>query len=106
MFFKKSHCFSKTLEKVLKSLNDILLSNLSSNFYIHFLAKFVSVGWGSKETQFHGSEGKDARSKKEIQSTLADWDDRMTRITWRADGLFFAINTVEPNQGMLHNFFY
>ena len=24
----------------------------------------VTVGWGSKETQFHGSEGKEARSVK------------------------------------------
>ncbi|KAK4012972.1 hypothetical protein OUZ56_025220 [Daphnia magna] len=62
-------------------------------------AKFVSVGWGSKETQFHGSEGKDARSKKQIDCSLADWDDRATRIVWRADGLFFAVNAVEPNTG-------
>ena len=26
--------------------------------------KFVNVGWGAKETQFHGSEGKAARAKK------------------------------------------
>ncbi len=72
-------------------------------FIIIFIAKFVSVGWGSKETQFHGSEGKDARSKKKIESTLADWDDKETRVVWRADGLFFAINAVEPSLGSFKN---
>lgn len=62
----------------------------------------MSVGWGSKETQFHGSEGKNARSKQEIESTLAEWDDRKTRIVWRADGLFFAVNAVEPNLGKVN----
>jgi len=29
--------------------------------------KAVTVGWGSEETQFHGSEGKDAwKTKKEV----------------------------------------
>lgn len=26
--------------------------------------KFITVGWGKKETQFHGSEGKQAAHKK------------------------------------------
>ena len=26
--------------------------------------QFVNIGWGAKETQFHGSEGKAAREKK------------------------------------------
>jgi len=28
-------------------------------------AQLISVGWGRKETQFHGSEGKSAASRKE-----------------------------------------
>lgn len=28
--------------------------------------EFVNVGWGKKETQFHGSEGKHARVKTEV----------------------------------------
>lgn len=28
--------------------------------------QFVTVGWGKKETQFHGSEGKQARIKNEV----------------------------------------
>lgn len=33
----------------------------------HFVCvagKFITVGWGKKETQFHGSEGKQAAQKK------------------------------------------
>ena len=34
------------------------------------LAKFVTVGWGKKETQFHGSEGKEAAKRKvEVSET-------------------------------------
>lgn len=31
---------------------------------IMFLAKPINVGWGKKETQFHGSEGKEAAKAK------------------------------------------
>lgn len=31
---------------------------------ICFAGKFITVGWGKKETQFHGSEGKQAAQKK------------------------------------------
>ncbi len=74
---------------------------METSFSLYILAKFVSVGWGSKETQFHGSEGKGARSKKEVQSALAEWDDKGTRIVWRADGLFFAVNAVDPSIGKI-----
>uniref|UniRef100_A0A8C1ISS1 Elongator complex protein 1 n=1 Tax=Cyprinus carpio TaxID=7962 RepID=A0A8C1ISS1_CYPCA len=56
--------------------------------------KFITVGWGKKETQFHGSEGKQA----EVQPALP-WDDRKPRITWRGDGQFFAVSTVCPQTG-------
>ena len=83
------------LEKVVKNIFHFFELNISTIFS----AKFVSVGWGSKETQFHGSEGKGARNKKEIQSSLLDWDDKRTRIVWRADGLFFAVCAVDPSFG-------
>ena len=101
MFYKKFHSSSLNLEKVY-SLKTFLLVEHHYNSYHCFTAKFVTVGWGSKETQFHGSEGKDARGKKEIQTTLASWDDKIARIVWRADGLFFAINAVDPNAGIVY----
>lgn len=62
--------------------------------------KFITVGWGKKETQFHGSEGKKAAQRKaaEVQPALP-WDDRKPRITWRGDGQFFAVSAVCPQTG-------
>ncbi|KAJ3197353.1 hypothetical protein HK101_004229 [Irineochytrium annulatum] len=55
--------------------------------------EFINVGWGRKETQFHGSAGKAAREGPGpgIDSRLALNDDFMTRISWRGDGALFAI---------------
>ena len=39
----------------------------------HFIiGQFVTVGWGKKETQFHGSEGKQAAQVK--PQVLYDYD--------------------------------
>ncbi|KAK7075465.1 hypothetical protein SK128_012925 [Halocaridina rubra] len=58
-------------------------------------SKFVTVGWGKKETQFHGKEGKQAAKtvKKEVKPIL-EWDDRKPRISWHGDGQLFAISYV------------
>uniref|UniRef100_A0A4W5NQT3 Elongator complex protein 1 n=1 Tax=Hucho hucho TaxID=62062 RepID=A0A4W5NQT3_9TELE len=55
--------------------------------------KFITVGWGKKETQFHGSEGKHA-----VQPAMS-WDDRRPRVTWRGDGQLFAVSAVCPLTG-------
>uniref|UniRef100_A0A8D3DMJ3 Elongator complex protein 1 n=1 Tax=Scophthalmus maximus TaxID=52904 RepID=A0A8D3DMJ3_SCOMX len=62
--------------------------------------KFITVGWGKKETQFHGSEGKQAAQRK-IQAVqpAAGWDDRRPRVTWRGDGQLFAVSAVCPQTG-------
>ncbi|KAM9356500.1 elongator complex protein 1 [Symphorus nematophorus] len=62
--------------------------------------KFITVGWGKKETQFHGSEGKQAAQRKiqEVRPAAA-WDDRRPRVTWRGDGQLFAISAVCPQTG-------
>uniref|UniRef100_A0A3Q2ZMF9 Elongator complex protein 1 n=1 Tax=Kryptolebias marmoratus TaxID=37003 RepID=A0A3Q2ZMF9_KRYMA len=59
--------------------------------------KFITVGWGKKETQFHGSEGKQAAQRKtqQVQPAVA-WDDRRPRVTWRGDGQLFAISAICP----------
>ncbi|XP_075929206.1 elongator complex protein 1 isoform X2 [Petromyzon marinus] len=58
-------------------------------------AKFVTVGWGRKETQFHGSEGKQAAHKKqEVVAPAFTWDDGRPRVSWRGDGQFFAVSSV------------
>uniref|UniRef100_A0A8C5X3B6 Elongator complex protein 1 n=1 Tax=Malurus cyaneus samueli TaxID=2593467 RepID=A0A8C5X3B6_9PASS len=60
--------------------------------------KFVSLGWGKKETQFHGSEGKQAAQRKQTVLSSA-WDDGRPRVTWRGDGQFVAVSAVCPETG-------
>ncbi|XP_054647824.1 elongator complex protein 1 [Dunckerocampus dactyliophorus] len=62
--------------------------------------KFITVGWGKKETQFHGSEGKQAAHRKaqEVQPAR-EWDDHRPRVTWRGDGQLFAVSAVCPQTG-------
>uniref|UniRef100_H3D601 Elongator complex protein 1 n=1 Tax=Tetraodon nigroviridis TaxID=99883 RepID=H3D601_TETNG len=57
--------------------------------------KFITVGWGKKETQFHGSEGKQSAQRKiqEVQPAAA-WDGGRPRVTWRGDGQLFAVSSI------------
>ncbi|CAG8480292.1 12289_t:CDS:10 [Ambispora gerdemannii] len=61
-------------------------------------ANSVSVGWGRKETQFHGSEGKSAALKKINLSeyTLSEDDDSRPRVSWCGDGSFFSCTIIDP----------
>ncbi|XP_046966489.1 putative elongator complex protein 1 [Vanessa cardui] len=53
--------------------------------------QFITVGWGKKETQFHGSEGKQAaKIKTEVISGNTEIDDKII-ISWRGDGSLFAV---------------
>ncbi|NWW75243.1 ELP1 protein, partial [Climacteris rufus] len=62
--------------------------------------KFVALGWGKKETQFHGSEGKQAAHRKQMEVLPASaWDDGRTRVTWRGDGQFVAVSAICPETG-------
>lgn len=63
----------------------------------------VNVGWGSKSTQFHGSEGKQAAMAAaqepvsgDPRGPLVPDDDGLPRISWRGDGSFFVISNAEP----------
>ncbi|OQV11841.1 putative elongator complex protein 1 [Hypsibius exemplaris] len=57
--------------------------------------KPVTVGWGKKETQFHGSEGKEAaKLKAQLSKSVSSQDDLRPRISWRGDGQFFCVSTV------------
>lgn len=58
--------------------------------------KFINVGWGKKETQFHGTEGKEAAKKIEEISEPANLSqlDKSVSIVWRGDGEYFAISFV------------
>jgi len=52
--------------------------------------KLVNVGWGKKETQFHGSEGKDKRVMKEVIGDENNANNSIN-VCWRFDSLLFAI---------------
>lgn len=58
----------------------------------------VSVGWGKKETQFHGKIGKQAALAKDQDlgqdQGLAPGDDLRARVVWRDDGQYFAVSHV------------
>ncbi|KAL7317602.1 putative elongator complex protein 1 [Mucor circinelloides] len=59
-----------------------------------------SVGWGSKETQFHGSAGKEAAKQKVDTSKFgtSDDDDCRPRVSWRGDGSFFVVSDIDPRR--------
>lgn len=66
-----------------------------------FLDMPINVGWGSKQTQFHGSAGK-AAAQAPSPSTQSNNigsspdDDTLPRISWRGDGAFFAVSSLSP----------
>ncbi|KAL8366022.1 hypothetical protein RB595_004687 [Gaeumannomyces hyphopodioides] len=63
-------------------------------------SKHVSVGWGKKETQFQGKGAKALRDptipEKVDQGTPSPLEDGRTTVSWREDGAYVAINSVEP----------
>ncbi|CAG8446071.1 15447_t:CDS:10 [Acaulospora morrowiae] len=60
----------------------------------------ISVGWGKKETQFHGSEGKLAAQRIIDVSnfTLSEDDDTKTRVSWCGDGSMFCCSAIDSNR--------
>lgn len=62
-------------------------------------SQHVSVGWGKRETQFQGKRAKAMRDptvpEKVDEGKLSSHDDGRTTITWRGDGAYVAVNTVD-----------
>ncbi|KAG8908640.1 hypothetical protein FRB99_004928 [Tulasnella sp. 403] len=64
----------------------------------------VNVGWGSKQTQFHGSLGKEAAATSSDQAAAAARggsspdDDGSPRISWRGDGAFFSVSSLDKHE--------
>ncbi|KHN97774.1 elongator complex protein [Metarhizium album ARSEF 1941] len=62
-------------------------------------SKHVSVGWGKKETQFQGRGAKALRDptipEKVDQGRPSAHEDGSTTISWRGDGAYVAINSVQ-----------
>ncbi|KAJ1032623.1 hypothetical protein NDA16_000646 [Ustilago loliicola] len=98
-------------EKVLLMTRDFeVLSEVSLRTDRFGEDEAVDVGWGSKATQFHGSEGKAVaaaaaaaaaaakESKTDTRGPRLPDDDGRPRISWRGDGAFFAISSLESFQ--------
>ncbi|XP_076625115.1 elongator complex protein 1 [Colletes latitarsis] len=62
--------------------------------------QFETVGWGKKETQFHGSEGKKAAVTKPTEICKNESDDGLYRVTWREDGSLFAVGFLNQRNGI------
>ncbi|KAJ7125399.1 IKI3 family-domain-containing protein [Mycena epipterygia] len=57
----------------------------------------INVGWGSKQTQFHGSLGKAAAQAPSVRTVGASPDDdAIPRVSWRGDGAFFVVSSLSP----------
>ncbi|KAH9022450.1 IkappaB kinase complex IKAP component [Lactarius hengduanensis] len=60
----------------------------------------INVGWGSKQTQFHGSLGKTAAQAPAAPSSsvgVSPDDDLLTRVSWRGDGALFVVSAVSSS---------
>lgn len=68
--------------------------------------EFVTVGWGKKETQFHGTEGKEAAKKTTDVGVSLDIEeiDKSISIVWRGDCEYFAVSFVGGNGRMFKVF--
>lgn len=64
-------------------------------------SKHVSVGWGKKETQFHGKRAKALRDptmpEYVDEGKLSPFENNKATISWRGDGAYLAVNRVVPN---------
>lgn len=63
-------------------------------------SKHVSVGWGKTETQFKGKRARALRDptmpETVDEGTLNEFDKNDTIISWRGDGAYVAVNSIEP----------
>lgn len=60
----------------------------------------ITAGWGSKETQFHGSEGKQAaKVEAKPPDPAFPWDDKQPRVSWRGDGQYYITSCISPAGG-------
>lgn len=65
----------------------------------------VSVGWGKKETQFKGRGAKAMRDptmpEKTDEGVLSSDDGGEVTVSWRGDGAFLAVSSIEDSQRRL-----
>ncbi|KAK2749590.1 hypothetical protein FQN57_005812 [Myotisia sp. PD_48] len=86
-----------TLLYLTKGFDSVAEFNFSSDDLQ--MSRHVSVGWGKKETQFHGKRAKALRDptmpEKVDEGKLSDFDNSKTTLSWRGDGAYLAVNSIE-----------
>lgn len=101
----RAACWSPALDVLALVTGQAQLLLLSADFEVLFEGpveadaadgQFVSVGWGRKETQFHGAAGKQAaQSAAAVLMRPAAGDDGLPRIAFRGDGQLLAVSQVD-----------
>lgn len=85
--------FSRDIENI----SSITLTPEDVNVSSH-----VSVGWGKKETQFKGKRARALQDptvpERTDEGILSPFDDSSVTISWRGDGAYFAISSVEQER--------
>lgn len=65
------------------------------------VSSHVSVGWGKKETQFKGKKARALRDptvpETVDEGVLSEHDLKETTISWRCDGAYLAVNSIESD---------
>ena len=65
----------------------------------------VSVGWGKKETQFKGKKARVLRDptvpETVDEGVLHPFDTKSTSISWRGDGAYLAVNSIEGDRRII-----
>jgi elongator complex protein 1 len=89
-----------TLSLMSRDIDEITSTTLSPEDVN--VSSHVSVGWGKKETQFKGKRARalqDPTMPETVdEGVLSSFDDRSVTISWRGDGAYFAVNTVEEDR--------
>ncbi|KAF3201480.1 hypothetical protein TWF679_011367 [Orbilia oligospora] len=66
------------------------------------LSKHVNVGWGKKETQFKGKRAAALRDptmpERVDEGVLSSADTKDTKLSWRGDGQYVALSTVQDGK--------
>lgn len=78
-------CWSPDQELLILATHDQRLLSFSQSFELlsdkdlnpdeSGCGQSVTVGWGSKETQFHGSEGKAAAKEQQVNTGFSQWNE-------------------------------
>ncbi|XP_018573163.1 elongator complex protein 1 [Anoplophora glabripennis] len=103
---------SETAVVIIDEVDKIILCNFStpkfeiqnSNYLSAEVPGSVYVGWGSENTQFQGLTGRQHKGKEKVSVPIIHWEYSPPNISWRGNGLEFAINFYKNGQRFIKVF--